>query len=73
MDRLTAAGHRYPFEHRVFDAGHQIAGPPRNTMMSTTSPGPGVMFEHGGTPAANAAARAQAWQATIEFFAENLT
>ena len=72
-DRLAAAGHRYAFEHRIFDAGHLIAGPPGTTMMSTTSPGPGVVFEHGGTPAANNAARAAAWQATVEFFAEHLS
>lgn len=72
-DRLAAAGHPYSFEHRVLDAGHLIAGPPGKPVMSTTSPGPGVTFEHGGTPAATNAARAQAWQATVEFFREHLT
>ncbi len=71
-DRLRAAGHPYPYGHRVFEAGHLIAGTPRDAMLSTTSPGPGVTFEHGGTPAANNAAREQAWLATIEFFTEHL-
>jgi dienelactone hydrolase len=72
-DRLQAAAHPYPFAHRVFDAGHLIAGPPRTAAASTTSPGPGVTFEAGGTPAANDAARELAWQATVEFFTEYLT
>jgi dienelactone hydrolase len=72
FDRLTGAGHPFPFRHHVFDAGHLIAGPPGTAMMSTTSPGPGVTFEHGGTPAANTAARALAWQETVVFFAEHL-
>jgi dienelactone hydrolase len=73
MDRLTAAGHRYPAEHRVLDAGHLIAGPPLSAIVSTTTPGPGVIFEHGGTPAATSAARALAWQGMAEFFADNLS
>ena len=65
--------HGCPVEHRVFaGAGHSIAGPPGMTNTSTTSPGPGVTFELGGTPAANTAARAQAWQATVDFFEEHL-
>ncbi len=71
-DRLHAAAHPYPFAHRVFDAGHLIAGPPGEPMLGTTSPGPGVTFEAGGTPAANNAAREQAWQATVEYFTEHL-
>ena len=72
LDRLSTANHRYPYAHRVFDAGHSITGPPGETIVSTTSPGPGGTFEQGGTPAANTAARAQAWQATVEFLAQNL-
>lgn len=71
-DRLRSAAHPYPHEHRVFDAGHLIAGAPGNAMLSTTSPGPGVTFEHGGTPAANNVAREQAWQATVEYFTDHL-
>ena len=69
--RLRA--HDRPVEHRVFEGvGHSIAGPPGTTSTSTTSPGPGVTFEMGGTPAANTSARAQAWQAMVEFFEEHL-
>jgi dienelactone hydrolase len=71
-DRLRAAAHPYPFGHRVFDAGHLIAGPPGEVAPGTTSPGPGVTFEHGGTPEADHAARELAWQATVEFFTEHL-
>jgi dienelactone hydrolase len=73
MERLTAAGHQYPAEHRVLDAGHLIAGPPGNATLSTTTPGPGVTFEHGGTAAATSAARALAWRGMVEFFADNLS
>jgi dienelactone hydrolase len=71
-DRLSAARHPYPFGHRVFDAGHLIAGPPGAAMTSTTTPGPGVTFEQGGTPAANTAARAQAWRDLVGFFGGSL-
>lgn len=71
IDRLC--DHAYPVEHRIFKGvGHTIAGPPGATFTSTRSPGPGVTFEMGGTPAANTAARAEAWQATVDFFAEHL-
>ncbi len=71
-DRLQAAVHPYPFAHRAFEAGHLIAGAPGSVMLGTTSPGPGVTFEQGGTPAANNAAREQAWQATVEYLTEQL-
>jgi dienelactone hydrolase len=71
-DRLREANHPYVHEHRVLDAGHLIAGPPGPTMTGTTSPGPGVTFEMGGTPASNTAARAEAWQLTVDFFATHL-
>jgi dienelactone hydrolase len=65
--------HPHPVEHRIFDnVGHTIAGPPGTSFTTTRSPGPGVTFEMGGTPAANTAARADAWQATVAFFAEHL-
>jgi hypothetical protein len=72
IDRLTAARHAFQFEHRVLDAGHLIAGPPGAAMTSTTAPGPGVTFEFGGTPEANTAARAVAWQLTVDFLREQL-
>ena len=65
--------HRRPIEHKVFHgAGHAIAGPPSPVSSSTTTPGPGVTFEMGGTPAANAQAREEAWALTIEFLRERL-
>ena len=72
-DRLVAAGHPYPFEHRILGAGHPIAGPPGDPFTSTKSPGPGVTFEMGGTPAANTQARADAWKMTVDFLADNLS
>jgi dienelactone hydrolase len=71
-DRLRAANHPYAYEHRVLDSGHLIAGPPGAAMTTTLSPGPGVTFEMGGTPERNTAARAEAWQMTVDFFGEHL-
>lgn len=69
--RLRA--HHRPVEQIVYDgAGHLIAGPPGGTIMSTTTPGPGVTFEMGGSPAATTAARQRAWQATVDFFTDQL-
>jgi dienelactone hydrolase len=73
VDRLAQARHPYPFEHVIYaDAGHAIAGPPAGPLTTTTSPGPGVTLELGGTPAATTAARARAWQATVGFLREHL-
>lgn len=66
-DRLAAAGHPHRWEHRVLAAGHLIAGPPGSPITSTRSPGPGITFEMGGTPAATTAARLEAWSATVAF------
>jgi dienelactone hydrolase len=71
-DRLASARHPFPYEHRVLDSGHLIAGPPGAPMNSTTAPGPGVTFEMGGTPDANTAARAEAWRLTVDWFREHL-
>jgi dienelactone hydrolase len=69
--RLAAAGVRH--EHLHFaDAGHPIAPPPYGPATELSSPGPGVTFSMGGTPAANAAARAAAWHRSIEFLSEHL-
>jgi hypothetical protein len=38
--------------------------------METILPGPGVRFRAGGTPVANARARAEAWQQSVRFLAE---
>jgi dienelactone hydrolase len=69
--RLAAAG--IPHEHLHFaDAGHPIAPPPYGPATEFTSPGPGVTFAMGGSPAANATARATAWRRSIEFLREHL-
>jgi dienelactone hydrolase len=74
VDRLAAHSRAHRVEHRVFrGVGHAIAGPPQGAYTSTTSPGPGVTFELGGSPTPNTAARAQAWQATVEFLTKHLT
>ncbi|QBI18793.1 hypothetical protein ER308_03995 [Egibacter rhizosphaerae] len=71
IDRLSA--HPYPVEHKTLrGAGHPIAGPPSTPFTTTTSPGPGVTFEMGGTTAANTGARASAWQATVRFLKDHL-
>jgi len=82
-DRLSRSRHPFPFSHQVLEAaGHAIAGPPAPSADGaggpadadggTTSPGPGVTFELGGTAAATRAARAQAWRATVGFLREHL-
>jgi len=82
-DRLARGRHPFPFRHQVMEtAGHAIAGPPPPDTGGaggpvaadggTTSPGPGVTFELGGTAAATRAARAQAWRATVGFLREHL-
>ncbi|MGI8695682.1 MAG: acyl-CoA thioester hydrolase/BAAT C-terminal domain-containing protein [Mycobacteriales bacterium] len=57
-DRLAAHDPRFPLEHRAFNgACHGIAGPPGTSITSTTSPGPGVTFEPGGSASATSAVR----------------
>ena len=69
--RLSAA--RITHEHLHFaDAGHPIAPPPYGPATDLVSPGPGVTFAMGGTPAANAAARVTAWRRSVEFLQEHL-
>lgn len=64
------AAKRRPVQHVVHQgAGHDIIAPPYAPTTETTSPGPGVTFEHGGTPVANAVARACAWRDTVNFLA----
>lgn len=61
-------------ELRIYEgAGHPLNGPPGQPFTDTLSPGPGVMFEMGGTPEINTKARAAAWDATLEFLQENLS
>ncbi|MDQ2586044.1 acyl-CoA thioesterase/bile acid-CoA:amino acid N-acyltransferase family protein [Saccharothrix yanglingensis] len=71
--RLREHDHPFPHEHVVYPgAGHLIAGPPHRPTTDTVVPGPGVRFRMGGTPAATAAARADAWRRTVEFLSDRL-
>jgi dienelactone hydrolase len=65
---------RHPARHIVYEhAGHPIAGPPyRPTPRAappyrTAIPGADEDFQHSGIPAADAAARAEAWREIREF------
>ncbi|QSB03944.1 acyl-CoA thioester hydrolase/BAAT C-terminal domain-containing protein [Natronoglycomyces albus] len=73
-ERLREHEHPYPFDHIVLaGAGHSVAGPPgAQPQTSTTSPGPGVIFELGGTPERNTEARAEAWRMSCEFLRTHL-
>jgi dienelactone hydrolase len=65
------ASHHHRAQHIVYpDAGHLIGGPPYAPTTMTTTPGPGIDLEHGGTPAATARARADAWQQTLALLAD---
>lgn len=73
MDRLREARHPHPVEHLVYQgAGHAIAPPPYGPATELTSQGPGVLLASGGTPEANARARADAWLRTRRFLTEHL-
>lgn len=66
-----------PIEHHVYeDAGHLVGSVPATvpTTQSTTGPylADGLLQEFGGTPAANAAANADAWDRILTTFAETL-
>lgn len=71
--RLTDRGHAHRHERVVYpEAGHLIAGPPHRPTTDVVVPGPGVDFAMGGTPAATAAARADAWRRTVECLSDQL-
>jgi dienelactone hydrolase/NTP pyrophosphatase (non-canonical NTP hydrolase) len=71
--RLAAARHPYPFRHVVHEgAGHLIAAPPYRPTTQSVFPGPGVPFQYGGTPAADAAARLATWHETLRFLDQAL-
>lgn len=73
LERLARHQHRFPVQHLTYqEAGHAIAPPPYGPSTEIISPGPGVLFATGGTPKANAKARAEAWQQTLRFFADAL-
>ena len=66
--RLASHQHKYPWKHVVYeDAGHLIAAPPYGPTTISLSPGRGVTFRWGGTPAADARARAGAWPEILSF------
>jgi dienelactone hydrolase len=71
--RLAAAGHAHPFRHIVHKgAGHLIAFAGYRPTTQSVYPGPGVPFQYGGTPAADAAARLATWRETLRFLDEAL-
>jgi dienelactone hydrolase len=71
--RLAVAGHRYPFRHIVHEgAGHLIAAVGYRPTTVSVLPGPGVPFQYGGTPAADAAARLATWHETLSFLDQAL-
>jgi dienelactone hydrolase len=71
--RLAAYNHPYAWKHIVYEgAGHHIAKPPYGPTTNFLSPGPGVRFRGGGTPAGNARARAGAWHETLRFLAREI-
>jgi dienelactone hydrolase len=71
--RLAAAGHAYPFRHIVHEgAGHLIAYAGYRPTTQSVFPGPGVPFQFGGTPAADAAARLATWREALRFLDETL-
>jgi dienelactone hydrolase len=72
-DRLTGARHPHPDRHVSYPtAGHPIAPPPYGPTTELAAPGPGVRFAMGGTAAANAAAREDAWRQALRFLREHL-
>ncbi|WP_203899113.1 acyl-CoA thioesterase/bile acid-CoA:amino acid N-acyltransferase family protein [Virgisporangium aliadipatigenens] len=64
------AAHGRPHENVVYPgAGHLIAAPPYSPTTVSVLPGPGVLFDNGGTPEATAFAREDAWRRLREFVA----
>jgi dienelactone hydrolase len=71
--RLAAARHPHPFRHIVHEgAGHLIAYAGYRPTTQSVFPGPGVPFQYGGTPAADAAARLATWRETLRFLDQAL-
>jgi hypothetical protein len=62
VSRLNGANYRFPFEHLAYDdAGHNIGRPYRVTGDAPQ-----------GTPAGNASADEQSWQAILQFLDRHL-
>jgi dienelactone hydrolase len=73
MERLQTYAHPHAYRHlRYPGAGHGIIPPPYGPTTMLEAPGPGVRFRSGGTPQANAAARAHAWAQAVAFLQEHL-
>jgi len=71
--RLADAKHPHPFRHIVHEgSGHLIASIGYRPTTRSVFPGPGVPFQYGGTPAADAAARLATWRETLRFLDEAL-
>jgi dienelactone hydrolase len=71
--RLAAARHPHPFRHIVHEgAGHLIASVGYRPTTQSVFPGPGVPFQYGGTPPADAAARLATWRETLRFLDQAL-
>jgi dienelactone hydrolase len=67
------AAHGRPYRHVVAPgAGHSIVAPPYGPTTMSQAPGPGVVFEFGGSPEATAHGRAEAWRELTAFFDEHL-
>lgn len=66
---LAGAGHRWPVRHvRNEGAGHAIGFPyVPTTQIARVHPVAGVLISGGGTPAANARANRESWQAVLAF------
>ncbi len=71
---LQAAGHAWPVSHaRNEGAGHAIGFPcVPTTQIAKVHPVAGVLISGGGTPAANARANRESWQAVLKFLADAL-
>jgi len=69
VDRLRSRGFPHPFEHRSYPgAGHLIGAPlGPATIQASLHPVRGQLYSYGGTPAGNAAARADSWPRVIRF------
>jgi len=66
--RLARRGHTHPWKHVIHEqAGHLIAAVPYRPTTQSVFPGPGVPFQYGGTPAADAAARVATWSEILGF------
>ncbi len=66
--RLARQRHAHPWQHIIHQkAGHLIAAVPYRPTTQSVFPGPGVAFQFGGTPAADAAARVATWKEILSF------